>query len=100
MSGKASEDLDDVAQNKHSLLAAYALLSIAFMFVLAYNTFVILQYMATDALAAVLRILHGTEGSAIAVDVASLAYFGLTVVGMVTLPISLVRRRRKEGDTG
>jgi hypothetical protein len=94
---KASEDLDEVAQNKHGLLTAYALLSVAFMFVLAYNTFVILQYMGSDALAAVLRILQGTEGSAMAIDVASLAYFGLTVVGLITLPISLVRRRRKEG---
>lgn len=97
--GKTSEDLDEVAQNKHGFLTGYALLSVAFMFVLAYNTFVILQYMASDALAAVLRILHGTKGSAMAIDVASLAYFGLTVVGMITLPISLVRRRRKEVDT-
>lgn len=97
--GKGSEDLDEVAQKKHGLLAGYALLSVGFMFVLAYNTLVILQYMGYDALAAVLRILHGTEGSAIGIDVASLAYFGLTVIGLITLPISLVRRRRKEGES-
>lgn len=97
--GKGSEDLDEVAQKKHGLLAGYALLSVGFMFVLAYNTLVILQYMGYDALAAVMRILHGTEGSAMAIDVASLAYFGLTVIGLITLPISLVRRRRKEGES-
>jgi hypothetical protein len=96
LSRNASVELDEEAQNKHGLLTAYALLSVAFMLALAYNTFVILQYMAADALAAVLRILQGTEGSAIAIDLASLAYFGLTLVGLITLPISLVRRRRKE----
>jgi len=97
LSRKPSEGLDEVAQGKHSFLMGYALLSVAFMFILAYNTFVILQYMAYDALGAVLRILQGKEGSTLIIDLASLAYFGLTVVGMVTLPISLVRRRRKEG---
>lgn len=99
LSRKASEDLDEVAENKHDLLMGYALLSVAFAFVLAYDTFVILQYMASDALAAVQRILQGTEGSALPIDLASLAYFGLTVVGLITLPISLVRRRRKENDS-
>ena len=96
LSRKASADLDETVQSKHRLLTAYALLSVAFMVALAYNTLVILQYMASDALAAVLRIIQGTEGSAMAIDLASLAYFGLTVVGLITLPISLVRRRRKE----
>jgi len=50
-------------------------------------------------LAAILRVLNGTEGSAIALDMASLAYFVLTVVGLITLPISLIRRRRKEGGS-
>ena len=77
----------------------YALFSIAFVLFLAYNTYVILQYMGSDALVAVLRIMQGTEGSALAIDLASLAYFGLTVVGLITLPISLVRRRRKEGES-
>jgi putative peptide zinc metalloprotease protein len=97
LSRNASEDLDEVAQKKHGFLMGYSLFSVAFMFVLAYNTYVILQYMASDALAAVLRILQGTEGSALAIDLASFAYFGLTVVGLITLPISLIRRRRKEG---
>ncbi len=100
ISRKTSEDLDEVAETKHGVLMGYAVLSIAFMGILAYDTLVILQYMAVDALAAVLRILQGTEGSAMAIDLASLAYFGLTVVGLITLPLSLVRRRRKEGDSG
>jgi hypothetical protein len=99
LSRNPSADLDEKAQNKHGLLTAYALLSLAFMFALAYNTLVILQYMASDALAAISRILQGTEGSAMAVDLAALAYFGLAVVGLITLPISLVRRRRKENGS-
>ena len=99
LSRNASEDLDEVAKNKHGFLTGYALLSVAFMFLLAYNTFVILQYMASDALAAVLRILQGTEGAALTIDLVSLAYFGLTTVGLLTLPISLVRRRRKENGS-
>jgi hypothetical protein len=99
LSRKASEELDEETQNKHGLLMGYALLSVAFAFVLAYDTLVILQYMASDALAAVIRILQGTEGSALPIDLASLAYFGLTVVGLITFPISLVRRRRKENGS-
>jgi putative peptide zinc metalloprotease protein len=99
LSRNAPEDLDEVAQTKHHFLIGYALLSVAFMFVLAYDTLIILEYMSGDALAAVLRILQGTEGSAMALDLVSLAYFGLTVVGLITLPLSLVRRRRKEGDS-
>lgn len=99
LSRNASADLDEAAQKKHGLLTAYALLSLAFMFALAYNTLAILQYMASDALAAISRILQGTEGSAMAIDLASLAYFGLTVAGLITLPISLVRRRRKESGS-
>jgi len=99
ISRKASEDLDEVAESKHRLLMGYALLSVVFALVLAYDTLVMLQYMAGDALAAVLRVLQGTEGSAMALDFASLAYFVLTVIGLITLPISLIRRRRKEGDS-
>ena len=93
---KPSKDEAEATQNKHAFLLGYALFSIAFVLFLAYNTYVILQYMAIDAFSAFFRILQGTEGSLLAVDAASLAYFGLTMIGLVTLPISLVRRRRKE----
>jgi hypothetical protein len=89
----------EVAESKRGFLTGYALFSIAFLIFLAYNTYVIMMYMSSDAFGAVLRILQGTEGYLLAVDLASLAYFGLTVVGLVTLPISLVRRRRKEGGS-
>ena len=99
LSRNASADLDEGAEKKRGLLTGYALLSLAFMFALAYNTLVILQYMASDALAVTSRILQGTERSAMAVDLASLTYFGLTVAGLITLPISLVQRRRKESGS-
>jgi putative peptide zinc metalloprotease protein len=99
LSRKASEELDEATQGKHGLLVGYALLSVVFALVLAYETLMVLQYMAGDALTSVLAILQGTTGSGLALDVASLAYFALTVIGLITLPISLVRRRRKEGDS-
>jgi hypothetical protein len=98
LTGKPLKNETEATQNKHLFLLGYALFSIAFVLFLAYNTYVILQYMAIDAFSAFFRILQGTEGSLLAVDAASLAYFGLTVIGLVTLPISLVRRRRKEAS--
>jgi len=53
--------------------------------------------MASDALSALGRILQA-RSLYIVVDLASVAYFALMAVGFITMPISLLKRRRKEAS--
>jgi hypothetical protein len=80
---------------KRAFLTWFAVLSIAFVAVLAYQTYVIFQYMASDTFAAVIRISQ-MKSPNILVDVASVVYFALMAVGFVTMPLSLLKRTRKE----
>jgi hypothetical protein len=79
---------------KKAFLTWFAVLSIVFVLFLAYQTIVILQYMASDALSALGRIMQA-RSPYIVVDLASIAYFALMVVGFIAMPISLLTRRRK-----
>jgi hypothetical protein len=65
---------------------------------LAYDTYIIFLYLASDAFSAFGRILLGTKDTLFAADLVSLAYFGLMIVGYLTLPLSLLRRRRQEAS--
>lgn len=80
---------------KRAFLTGFALFSIAFALVLAYQTYVIFQYMAFDTFNALIRILQARSAHVL-VDVASVAYFALMAVGFITMPFSLLKRTRKE----
>ena len=80
---------------KRAFLTWFAVFSIAFVLVLAYQTYVIFQYIASDAFSAFVRILQSRSPNLL-VDVASVAYFGLMAVGFITMPFSLLKRTRKE----
>jgi putative peptide zinc metalloprotease protein len=82
---------------KTTFLTWFALLSVAFVAVLAYQTYIIFQYMATDTFLAVARISQ-MKSTNIAVDLATIAYFALMAVGFITMPFSLLRRTRKEAS--
>jgi hypothetical protein len=95
--GSKGPDEERFAPRKRAFLAWFALLSIAFVLILAYQTYIIFQYMASDALSAFGRILQAKSPN-IVVDLASVAYFALTAVGFIAMPISLLKRRRKEAS--
>ena len=80
---------------KRAFLTGFAVFSIAFVLVLAYQTYVIFQYMAIDTFNALIRILQARSANLL-VDVASVAYFALMAVGFITMPFSLLKRTRKE----
>jgi hypothetical protein len=80
---------------KRAFLTWFAVFSIAFVLVLAYQTYVIFQYMAYDTFNAVIRILQARSTNLL-VDVLSIAYFALMAVGFITMPFSLLKRTRKE----
>jgi hypothetical protein len=63
---------------------------------MAYDNAVIFIYMASDAFSAFGRISQGPKDTLFLADLASLAYFALMTVGYVTLPVSLLRRKRQE----
>jgi len=88
-------DEEKFGPRKRAFLTWFAVLSIAFVAVLAYQTYVIFQYMATDTFTAVIRI-YQMKSPNILVDVASVVYFALMAVGFVTMPLSLLKRTRKE----
>jgi hypothetical protein len=94
LGGKRPEE-EKLEPRKRAFLAWFAVLSIAFALFLAYQTFIIFQYMASDVLGALVRILQA-RSPYLVVDLASVAYFALMAVGFVAMPISLVKRRRKE----
>ena len=90
-------DQEKFEPRKRTFLTWFAVLSIAFVAVLAYQTYVIFQYMATDTFGAVVRISQ-MKSTNIVVDLASIAYFALMAVGFITMPFSLLRRTRKEAS--
>lgn len=94
---KRSES-EEITQKRKIFFAGFSLLSIAFVLFLAYDTCIILLYLASDAFSAFQRILQGTKDTLFVTDLASLAYFALTIVGYVTLPASLLRRKRQEAS--
>ena len=95
--GGKGPDEERFEPRKRAFLAWFAVLSIAFVLFLAYDTYIIFQYMASDALSALGRILQA-RSPYIVVDLASVAYFALMAVGFITMPISLLKRRRKEAS--
>jgi len=95
--GRKEVDQEKFEPRKRAFLTWFAVLSIAFVAVLAYQTYVIFQYMATDTFGAVVRISQ-MKSTNIAVDLASIAYFALMAVGFITMPFSLLRRTRKEAS--
>ena len=82
---------------KKAFLTGFAVFSIAFALALAYQTYVISQYMASDAFSALVRILQMRSANLL-VDAVSVAYFALTAVGFVTMPFSLLKRTRKQAS--
>jgi hypothetical protein len=96
LGGKRSDE-EKFEPRKRAFLAWFAVLSIAFALFLAYQTLIIFQYMASDVLSALVRILQA-RSPYLVVDLASVAYFALMAVGFVAMPISLVKRRRKEAS--
>jgi len=97
---KESNGSEKFTQKQRLFLAGFALFSIAFTILISYETYVIFLYLATDAVSAFWRILQGTKDTLFVGDLASIAYFMLMIVGFVTLPISLLRRRRRETSAG
>jgi hypothetical protein len=95
--GGKGPDEERFEPRKRNFLAWFAVLSIAFVLFLAYDTYIIFQYMASDALSALGRILQA-RSPYIVVDLASVAYFALMAVGFITMPISLLKRKRKEAS--
>jgi hypothetical protein len=95
--GSKGHDEERFEPRKRTFLAWFAVLSIAFVLVLGYQTYVIFQYMASDALSAFGRILQANTAHLV-VDLASVAYFALMAIGFLTMPISLLKRRRKEAS--
>jgi hypothetical protein len=92
--GRKAPDEQRFAPGKTAFLTWFAVLSIAFALVIAYQTYIIFQYMASDAFSAFARILQAKSPN-IVVDLASVAYFALMAVGFITMPISLLKRTRK-----
>ncbi|MGP8070376.1 MAG: hypothetical protein ACLP5V_10850 [Candidatus Bathyarchaeia archaeon] len=82
---------------KRAFLTGFAVFSIAFVLVLVYQTYVIFQYMASDAFSALVRILQMRSANLL-VDVVSVVYFALMAIGFVTMPFSLLKRTRKEAS--
>ena len=97
---KQANGSEKFTQKQRLFLAGFALFSIAFVILISYETYVIFLYMAADAFSAFWRILQGTKDALFVGDLASIAYFALMIVGFVTLPISLLRRRRREPSEG
>jgi hypothetical protein len=95
--GSKGHDEERFEPRKRTFLAWFAVLSIAFVLILAYQTYIIFQYMASDALSAFGRILQANSAHVV-VDLASIAYFALMAVGFMAMPISLLKRRRKEAS--
>jgi hypothetical protein len=95
--GRKGPDEQKFEPRKRTFLTWFAVLSIGFVLVLAYQTYVIFQYMASDAISAFGRILQANTVH-IVVDLASVAYFALMAVGFIAMPISLLKRRRKEAS--
>ena len=95
--GSKGADEERFAPRKRAFLAWFAVLSIAFVLILAYQTYIIFQYMASDALSALGRILQA-KSPHVFVDLASIAYFASMAVGFIAMPISLLKRRRKEAS--
>jgi hypothetical protein len=87
---------EELTQKRKIFLAGFALLSIAFLLFMAYDTGVIFLYLASDAFSAFGRISQGAKDTLFVADLASLAYFALMTVGYLTLPVSLLRRKRQE----
>jgi len=92
--GSKGQDQERFTRRKRAFLAWFAVLSIGFALLLAYQTYIIFQYMASDALSASWRIFQA-KSSSIVIDLASVAYFALMAVGFIAMPISLLKRRRK-----
>jgi putative peptide zinc metalloprotease protein len=86
---------EEITQKRKVFLAGFALLSVAFMMFMAYDTSIIFLYLASDAFSAFGRILLGMKDELFLADLASLAYFALMTVGYVILPVSLLKRRRQ-----
>ncbi|HUK51032.1 MAG TPA: hypothetical protein VLV18_08335 [Terriglobales bacterium] len=82
-------------QRQRTFLTSFAVFSIAFVLVLAYQTYVIFQYMAYDTFNALIRVLQARSTNLL-VDVVSIAYFALMAIGFLTMPFSLLKRTRKE----
>jgi len=95
--GSKGPDEEKFEPRKRAFLACFAVLSIAFALFLAYQTYIIFQYMASDVLSALGRILQA-RSPYLVVDLASVAYFALMAVGFIAMPISLLKRRRKEAS--
>jgi hypothetical protein len=89
---------EEFTQNRKIFLAGFALLSIAFVLFMAYDTGVIFLYLASDAFSAFGRISQGLKDTLLLSDLASLAYFALMSVGYLTLPVSLLKRKRQEAS--
>jgi hypothetical protein len=87
---------EDFTQKRKVSFAGFALLPIAFVVFMAYDTGVIFLYLASDALSASGRISQGAKDTLFLADLASLGYFALMTVGYLTLPVSLLRRKRQE----
>ena len=95
--GSKGNDQERFAPGKRAFLTWFAVLSIAFVLIIAYQTYIIFQYMASDAFSAFGRILQAKSPN-IVVDLASVAYFALMAVGFIAMPFSLLKRRRKEAS--
>jgi hypothetical protein len=93
--GSKSNEGEKFEPRKRAFLTWFALFSIAFVLLIAYQTYIIFQYMASDAISAFVRILQASSPH-VFVDLASVAYFALMCIGFMTMPISLLKRRRKE----
>ena len=93
---KQANGSDQFTRRQRLFLVGFALFSVVFVVFISYETYVIFMYMASDAFVAFWRILQGARDTVLVGDLASVAYFALMTVGFVTLPISLLRRRRRE----
>ena len=89
---------EEFTQKRKVFLAGFALLSIAFVVFMVYDTGVIFLYLASDAFGAFGRISQGAKDTLFLADLASLAYLALMTVGYLTLPVSLPRRKRQEAS--
>ena len=92
---KQTNGSEKFTRKQRLFLMGFALFSIAFVVLISYETYVIFLYMAADVFTAYWRIVQGTGDPLFVRDLASVAYFALMTVGFVTLPISLLRRRRR-----
>jgi hypothetical protein len=89
---------EELTQKRKVFLAGFALLSIAFVMFMAYDTGVIFLYLASDAFSAFGRISQGAKDTLFLADLASLGYFALMTIGYLTLPVSILRRKRQEAS--